>query len=954
MRNLSRLNQLLLPSAVVTAIVLLALPGGALAQEGPPAAPAAAEATPSDTAPLAEHGLGDIPGWWWLAPVCAIVALVFARRFYREVAAADPGDPEMIEIAGHVKEGAMAYLRRQYTVVALVFLVLMAILAWMAYGLKVQNPIVWLAFLTGGFFSGLCGYLGMRTATIASNRTAAGARKSLNDGLTVAFRAGAVMGLVVVGFGLIDITGWFIILYWLRPLLGLEPLHLSTITVIMLTFGMGASTQALFARVGGGIYTKAADVGADLVGKVEAGIPEDDPRNPATIADNVGDNVGDVAGMGADLYESYCGSILATAALGVAAAAALFGDETTGAGFRAAMRFLATPMVLAGVGILLSIAGIYLVRSEEKATMAVLMKALNRGIWGSSLFIAIAALAVCYLLLGDIEGVRWYGIWGSIMAGLVGGLIIGFSTEYYTSYDYAPTKAVSAQGITGPATIIIGGIAEGMKSTWASLATIIVAILCAYTFAGGAQEFVLGLYGVGIAAVGLLATLGITLATDAYGPIADNAGGNAEMTGQKPEVRQRTDALDALGNTTAATGKGFAIGSAALTALALLAAYVEEVRYGQIYQARDQVPAIFEAPTPEEAVYLGHGKFGSRVRPGDETNAFEAYMVLDMTDKAEDFLHQSWRERATVKIALGPATDKDTHFVRSAHIIAEGVTAPLEVVPTRRASLAQFMEFYNVTLMNPQVLCGLFSGVLLAFLFCSLTMKAVGRAANRMMIECRRQFEKIRQSLRNQGKDEAYVQNPDNWPKRVEVDGQQYPDYANCVKISTAGAQREMIFPSLLAIIVPVTVGLLFGVPGVMGLLAGGLSSGFALAIFMANAGGAWDNAKKLIETFGKLTAKQVAEDRSVQERLPASIRGDLIARAELALKTGQPNMIIYGKGSDDHKAGVVGDTVGDPFKDTSGPSLNILIKLMSMVSVVFAGLIVKFAPYIAEWLHLG
>jgi len=891
-----------------------------------------------------------IPAIWWIAPIGAVIALVFAVKFYREVKRADQGDPDMIEIAGHVSDGAMAYLKRQYKVVTVVFIVLAAILAFMGVVLHVQNEIVWFAFLTGGFFSGLCGFLGMKTATLASNRTTAGARESLNKGLQIAFRAGAVMGMVVVGFALIDITGWFLALYYIAPMLDIE-LHLSTITVIMLTFGMGASTQALFARVGGGIFTKAADVGADLVGKVEAGIPEDDPRNPATIADNVGDNVGDVAGMGADLYESYCGSILATAALGVAAAAALFGSEISGDGAYAAIRFLAAPMVLAGVGIVLSIIGIYMVRSEEKASMSVLMKALNKGIWGSSLFIAIAAGVVCKLLFGDIEGVCWYGIWGSILSGLIGGLIIGYSTEYYTSYDYKPTKDLSAQAITGPATLIIGGIAEGMKSTWAALATIIVAIMLAYTFAGGGHEFMLGLYGVGIAAVGMLATLGITLATDAYGPIADNAGGNAEMTGQEPHVRERTDALDALGNTTAATGKGFAIGSAALTALALLAAYIEEVRFGQLYEARDKVVTIFEQPAPDQAVYLGYGKFGTwKEGDGKKTEHFDALMALRVPKEVKDSL-----VIGETKVTLGPQGNKDKQYIRETQLaLSEGKTVTISLVPTKQASLAQFMEFYNVTLMNPKVLCGLFSGVLLAFLFCSLTMKAVGRAANAMIVECRRQFEKIRQALRNEGKDEAHVQNPENWPKQVNVDGEEYPNYSDCVAIATAGAQKEMVFPALLAIIVPVVVGLLFGVPGVMGLLAGGLSSGFAVAIFMANAGGAWDNAKKLIETFGKITAKQVVEDAEVRAKIPATIRKEILARAESAVQTGRPEEIIYGKGSEDHKAGVVGDTVGDPFKDTSGPSLNILIKLMSMVSVVFAGLIVKFAPQISSFLGLG
>ena len=426
-----------------------------------------------------------LPVVWWIAPIGAMVALYFAYRFYQEVKGSNEGDPEMIEISGYVREGAMAYLKRQYKVVTVVFILLALTLAYMAFGLKVQNTIVPVAFLTGGFFSGLCGYLGMRTATMASHRTAAGARESLNRGLVVAFRAGAVMGLIVVGFALLDITGWFLILY------NVTELHLSTITVIMLTFGMGASTQALFARVGGGIYTKAADVGADLVGKIEAGIPEDDPRNPATIADNVGDNVGDVAGMGADLYESYAGSILATGALGVAAAAALYGSEITRDGAFAAIRFLAAPMVLAGIGIVLSVAGIYMVRTEEKATMSVLMAALNRGINGSSVLIALAALLVCWVLLGHMPKtvtgyqVNWLGMWGSVVAGLAAGVIIGKSTEYYTSYDYPPTRALSAQGITGPATIMIGGLAEGMKSTWAALTTIIVAIILAYTFAGG-------------------------------------------------------------------------------------------------------------------------------------------------------------------------------------------------------------------------------------------------------------------------------------------------------------------------------------------------------------------------------------------------------------------------------------------------------------------------------------
>ncbi len=857
--------------------------------------------TPDAAAAVSEHQpRPPIPTIWWIAPILAVVALIFARMFYGEVKAADEGDPDMIKIAGYVRDGAMAYLSRQYKVVLIVFVVLAAVLCFAAVVLHVQHQIVPFAFLTGGFFSGLCGYLGMRTATMAAHRTAAGARASLNRGLVVAFRAGAVMGLVVVGFALIDITAWFFMLYKFAP-----AMTLNEITVVMLTFGMGASTQALFARVGGGIYTKAADVGADLVGKVEAGIPEDDPRNPAAIADNVGDNVGDVAGMGADLYESYAGSILATAALGVAAASALFPDLTVAAD--AAIKLLAVPMVMAGVGIALSIIGIYMVRTQEGATMGQLMGALGKGVNGSSLLIALAAYGICYVLLGDIEGVVWYGVASSVVAGLVAGIIIGKATEYYTSYEYKPTQDISEQALTGPATVIIAGVAEGMKSTWASLATIIVAIMLAFIFAGGGHEFMLGLYGVGIAAVGMLATLGITLATDAYGPIADNAGGNAEMTHQDPQVRERTDALDSLGNTTAATGKGFAIGSAALTALALLAAYVEEVRVGQQREAMAYVQQhIKEAATDPgagvgEIYYMGHGKFAEKFKPGKGESVYRAYMALNA--KALDYI--SVGDEAT---GLTEAI-KENEYVSTATMNGHEV----QLVNTQRASLKQYMRFYDVTLMNPKVLCGLFSGVLLAFLFCAMTMKAVGRAAYEMMNECRSQFDKVKAYLKAQGKDDAFADDPDNWPReQITHDGQQIPDYANCVAISTAGAQREMIFPSLLAIVIPILVGLLFGVPGVMGLLAGGLSSGFAVAIFMANAGGAWDNAKKWIET-GK----------------------------------------HGGKGSDAHKASVVGDTVGDPFKDTSGPSLNILIKLMSMVSVVFAGLIVKYAPYISDLLHL-
>ena len=896
---------------VVAALVLASYSTPAFAQDG--GTDAAVQAEPAVHSPA-------IPWQWYIAPIAAIVALFMAMKFYKEVMAADEGTPLMQEIAGYVRAGALAYLKQQYKVVFIVFVILCGVLAFMAFGLHVQHKIVPVAFLTGGFFSGLCGWFGMKMATNAAHRTTAGAKRSLNDGLVVAFRAGAVMGLVVVGFGLIDITAWFFLLNNVLPKFMTDfHMSLNEITVVMLTFGMGASTQALFARVGGGIYTKAADVGADLVGKVEAGIPEDDPRNPAAIADNVGDNVGDVAGMGADLYESYAGSILATMALGVAAAAALFEDQV--AANAAAIRLLSVPMTLAGVGILLSIVGIYMVKTEEGASMGQLMKALGRGVNGSSVFIAIAAFGVCYLILGPgagdgaVEGVRWWGVALSVTIGLFAGVCIGWFTEYYTSYEYAPTQAIAEQTQTGPATVIIAGVAEGMKSTWASLTIIIIAILGAFIAAGGGEEYMMGLYGIGIAAVGMLATLGITLATDAYGPIADNAGGNAEMSGQAPEVRERTDALDSLGNTTAATGKGFAIGSAALTALALLAAYVEEVRVGQVREAQ----AWVEQHHPESSAkadamvgdifYIGHGKFAEKYKSGTKESSYQAYMLLNRRSLKKHLRSDEPPIKVGDKIPALPATSKESEYLQE--VMVKGRT--LELVSTRRATLQQYMTFYDVTLMNPRVLCGMFSGVLLAFLFCALTMKAVGRAAYQMMLECRNQFARIKEYLKSQGHDQAYADDCENWPrKQVEFKGEKLPDYAKCVAISTTGAQREMVLPSLLAITLPVVVGLIFGVPGVMGLLAGGLTSGFAVAIFMANAGGAWDNAKKYIET-GK----------------------------------------HGGKGSDAHKASVVGDTVGDPFKDTSGPSLNILIKLMSMVSVVFAGLIVKFAPQIGDLLGL-
>ena len=725
-----------------------------------------------------------IPTVFWLVPIASIVALGMAFFFFRQMMAEDEGTPRMREIALYVRKGAMAYLKQQYKVVGIVFVILCALFAFMAYGLNVQNPWVPFAFLTGGFFSGLAGFFGMKTATYASARTANAARKSLNAGLKVAFRSGAVMGLTVVGLGLLDIAIWFVVLNYF------DANGLISITTTMLTFGMGASTQALFARVGGGIYTKAADVGADIVGKVEADIPEDDPRNPATIADNVGDNVGDVAGMGADLYESYCGSVLSTAALGAAAFAAV--------GYEIQLKAVIAPMLIAAVGVFLSLFGIFLVRTKEGATMRDLLKSLSLGTNVSAVLIAVATFAILYLL--GIENWLWLSF--SVITGLVAGVIIGQATEYYTSHSYKPTQKISEAGLTGSATVIIKGIGTGMISTCIPVITIGVAIILSFGFANGfdlsmsSESLANGLYGIGIAAVGMLSTLGITLATDAYGPIADNAGGNAEMSELGEEVRHRTDALDALGNTTAATGKGFAIGSAALTALALLASYIEEI-----------------------------------------------------------------------KIAM-----------ERAGVMMENVKG--EVIAASQATIPDFMNYFQVNLMNPKVLVGAFIGGMAAFLFCGLTMEAVGRAAQKMVEEVRRQFREIAGIL----------------------EGKATPDYGSCVEISTRAAQHEMIFPSLLAIAIPIIVGCVLGVAGVLGLLVGGLTCGFTLAVFMANAGGAWDNAKKMVEegNFG-------------------------------------------GKGSFAHKATIVGDTVGDPFKDTSGPSLNILIKLMSMVSIVMAGLTVLF-----------
>jgi K(+)-stimulated pyrophosphate-energized sodium pump len=764
-----------------------------------------------------------ITGLWWIAPIASIFALIFAVYFYKKMMAAHEGNATMIEIAGHVREGAMAYLMRQYKVVIIVFVVLLIILQALAFA-GIQNPFVPIAFLTGGFFSGLCGFIGMKTATAASSRTAQGCAEGLNRGLQVAFRSGAVMGLVVVGFGLLDICLWYLILDkvvyttghmangWNMMGMELVPAgcdvaeKLVHMTTTMITFGMGASTQALFARVGGGIYTKAADVGADLVGKVEAGIPEDDPRNPATIADNVGDNVGDVAGMGADLYESYCGSILATAALGAAVGAHKI---MNGTGTEAdAIKLVTAPMIVAGVGTILSIIGMFMVRCKEGATQKSLLKALLTGTLGSSILIVLALIGMWQL--GMIAG----GIVLAVISGLAAGVIIGQATEYYTSAEFKPTQGIADQAVMGPATTIIDGLATGMYSAGIPVITIVIGIICAFGFAGGFSDMSMGLYGIGFAAVGMLSTLGITLATDAYGPIADNAGGNAEMAGLPPEVRERTDALDSLGNTTAATGKGFAIGSAALTAMALLAAYIEEVKI----------------------------------------------WIAKLASQAADGIFMVGKTEFTKEIA-------------------------------EHAGIMDFVNSFELHIMNPLLLCGLFLGGMMAFVFCAMTMKAVGRAAGAMVEEVRRQFREIPGIMEGTGK----------------------PDYAACVAISTKGAQKEMMVPSLLAIIVPVVTGLILGVPGVMGLLAGGLTTGFVLATMLNNAGGAWDNAKKYVE-----------------------------------------NGAHGGKGSDAHHAAVVGDTVGDPCKDTSGPSLNILIKLMTMVSVVFTPVVVKFSPVIQDFLNIA
>ncbi len=924
-----------------------------------------------------------LPALFWLAPAGAIAALIGATMLGNSVLAHHEGEPEMVRIAAAVREGAMAYLRRQYRVVAIVFVILVAVLGVLSFGLGLQPILSMLGVPIAGFLSGLCGWFGMGIATRASSRTAYAAKQSLNQGLTVAFRAGAVMGMNVVGFALLDASAWFF-LFNMLPDETLRTLGIAgdvrEITAVMLSFAMGASLQALFARVGGGIYTKAADVGADLVGKVEAGIPEDDARNPATIADNVGDNVGDVAGMGADLYESYYSSILSTMALGAAAAFTL--GLPAGEAAQLALLLAVAPLALAGLGIIASIAGIFAVRTTENATFSELLASLHRGVYVASGLIFVGCFALLFFLLGNNNFVqsgevfRWWGLGVAIVSGLVAGLVIARATEYYTSYENTPTRNIVLQALTGPATVIIGGIAAGMKSTWVPLVTTVIAIIAAFTFSGGGQNFLMGLYGVGVAAVGMLATLGITLATDAYGPIADNAGGNAEMSGQPPMVRERTDKLDSLGNTTAATGKGFAIGSAALTALALFAAYVQVVQTQLITQSEryarefDYASAqLISGATQEKphAIYEGYGRF-ALVMPGEAAGGATLYdgAMIDVS-RLEDHIYDTLKPGMVLKIAPAahdhhaPAEPVPGDFAGARLLVVSGEVShgdhghayEQEVFAVRNSTIQDVLRFYDVTLTNPRVLGGLFIGVMLAFLFCAMTMSAVGRAAYAMMRECRRQFGKIREALRRGGMSDADVADPDKWPKSVAFEGRTYPDYAECVSISTAGAQREMVVPSLMAVLVPLVVGLLLDVPGVMGMLAGGLTSGFALAIFMANAGGAWDNAKKLVESYGRITAEQWLSNRDVRSALPEDLHEPLTARAEELKAAGKGGAYVYGKGSDDHKATVVGDTVGDPFKDTSGPSLNILIKLISIVSVVFAGLIVKFGPMVGELIGL-
>jgi len=886
---------------------------------------------------------------YYLAPIAAILSLITANRIASSVRKKSEGDAEMIRIAEAVRQGARAYLKSQSKVVASVFAGLVVLLAIM-WQLGLEPAWAMVGVPLAGFLSGLCGWFGMKMATDASARTAAAAKESLNSGLQVAFRSGAVMGLTVVGLALLDVSFWFFLFTQFGESLGIEG-GLKEIVAILISFKMGASLQALFARVGGGIFTKAADVGADLVGKVEAGIPEDDARNPATIADNVGDNVGDVAGMGADLYESYYSSIIAAISLGVAAAFSLevFGDARTAV----ALKMATIPIALAAFGVLFSILSIFTIKTKDGAGFKDLLKALEGGVWLASGGIILAAFGVPYLLLGGdnaIEGVpAWWGMSLSIISGLLAGLVIARWTEYCTSYEYKPTQKIARQAITGPATVIITGIAEGMKSTWLCLVSVVVAIIAAYSFSGGGENFLMGLYGVGIAAVGMLATLGITLATDAYGPIADNAGGNAEMSGQPPEVRERTDLLDAIGNTTAATGKGFAIGSAALTALALLAAYVQVVQtkldtQGSKYAEKYHVTAT--ADSPVYAVYEGYGVFGVVNTTAPEVEYGGALLM----DEAPEGVRFTKGDAFPVTSDLGiHGIDGATDFTIA---LPEGDT--IEIHGTTRTTIADILEFYNVTLTNPQVLGGLFIGVMLTFLFCALTMDAVGNAANLMMQECRRQFAKMREAFRASGMSEEDINNPEKWPLQVTHEGKEYPAYADCVTIATNGALKEMVVPSLLAIVIPVATGLILGVAGVTGLLAGGLITGFAVAVFMANAGGAWDNAKKLLESYGRITADAVLDDPKTAEKIPAEIREAITIRAQEMRNSGNGAGIVYGKGSEDHKATVVGDTVGDPFKDTSGPSLNILIKLLSSVAVVFAGVVVKYGAIVGGWIGLG
>lgn len=809
-----------------------------------------------------------------LSLVASLLALFWAHRFYQQLMLADPGTPQMQEIAAAVRAGANAYLKQQNRIVTIVFVIVAILLGIASFGFHLQSGFIPFAFITGGIFSGMCGWFGMKTATAASNRTAAGAQKSLNDGLQVAFRSGAVMGLTVVGLGLLYIVLWFIVLYWIVPLVA-QPLSIDQISITMLSFGMGASAQALFARVGGGIFTKAADVGADLVGKVEQSMKEDSPHNPATIADNVGDNVGDVAGMGADLYESYVGSVLAAAALGVAAfASTAILPEGVERG-ESQMAAMMLPLAIAAVGILLSIIGIYAVRTGEDTSQKSLLAALSRGINLSSLLVIVAAVGLAFWLMPKVAGTLIFGIPGialSIIAGLMAGWLIGKWTEYCTSAEYKPTRNLADQAETGPATIIIGGIADGMLSVWFPVVVICGASMAAFGCATGGrfndiEYFTLGLYGIGIAAVGMLSTLGITLATDAYGPIADNAGGNAEMSELPEIVRTRTDALDSLGNTTAATGKGFAIGSAALTALALLAAYIEGVRDG-FYRWNDSVATQLT----EDGLYQLSPSFVVH-RQG---NLSQGYLVLpSLTEPAE--IKSVWSEQSKQQLPAPIAAEIMTVKDGLPTFVASGET----LLPVQTATLRDFMAYYDASLMNPRVLMGMFLGAMATFIFCAMTMQAVGRAAQLMVLEVRRQI-----------KEHPGI-----------LDGSEKPNYARPIKLSTKAAQQEMFLPSMIGLLLPIVAGLLLGVGGVLGLLGGSLTTGFCVAVFMANSGGAWDNAKKYVEA------------------------GNL-----------------GGKGSPAHKAAVVGDTVGDPFKDTSGPSLNILIKLMSMVSVVAAGLVVRYS----------